>query len=150
MTDQFPSGLLSLSFELKKWKNSFRAVVFQQREQKTVFCTLVFLKYRYSQVTLMAKNPPAKAGDVRDTGSILGLGRSFGEESDHQLQYSCLENFMERGAWQATVHGGSQRVRHNWVQTYPHKHPHPHTHANWIQHSIHNNAGYFTVNRRNL
>ena len=103
MTDQFPSGLLSLSFELKKWKNSFRAVVFQQREQKTVFCTLVFLKYRYSQVTLMAKNPPAKAGDVRDTGSILGLGRSPGEENGYPLQYSYLENPMDRGAWRATV-----------------------------------------------
>ena len=61
----------------------------------------------------MVKDLLANAGDARDTGSILGLGRSFGEENDHQLQYSCLENFMERGAWQATVHGGSQRVRDN-------------------------------------
>ena len=87
-------------------------MVFQQREQKTVFCTLVFLKYRYSQVTLMAKNPPAKAGDVRDTGSILGLGRSPGEENGYPLQYSYLENPMDRGAWWATVH----RVAKNRTQ----------------------------------
>ena len=43
----------------------------------------------------MVKNPPASAGDVRDTGSIPGLGRSPGEGNDNPLQYSCLENPME-------------------------------------------------------
>ena len=43
----------------------------------------------------MVKNPPASAGDVRDTGSITGLGRSPGEGNDNPLQYSCLENPME-------------------------------------------------------
>ena len=47
-----------------------------------------------------------------DPGSILGLGRSPGEENVCQLQYSCLENSMERGAWWAIVHG-LQRVRHD-------------------------------------
>ena len=59
----------------------------------------------------MAKNPPAKAGDVRDTGSILGLGRSPGEENGYPLQYSYLENPMDRGAWQATVH----RMAQSWT-----------------------------------
>ena len=53
----------------------------------------------------MVKNPPAKAGDVRDVGSIPGSGRSSGGGNSNPLQYSCLENPMDRGAWWATVHG---------------------------------------------
>ena len=53
----------------------------------------------------MVKNPPANAGDVRDVGSIPGLGRSPGAGRGNPLQYSCLENPMDRGAWWATVHG---------------------------------------------
>jgi len=45
------------------------------------------------------------AGDIRDVGSIPGLGRSPGERNGNPLQYSCLENPMDRGAWWATVHG---------------------------------------------
>ena len=52
----------------------------------------------------MVKNLPANAGDVRDTGSIPGLGRSSGEGNGNPLQYSCMENPMDRGAWQADVH----------------------------------------------
>ena len=48
------------------------------------------------------KNPPANAGDV---GSIPGLGRCPEEGNDNPLQHSCLDNSMDRGAWQATVHG---------------------------------------------
>ena len=51
-----------------------------------------------SQVALVIKNPPANAGDVRDTGSILGSGRSPGGGHGNSLQYSCLENPMDRGA----------------------------------------------------
>ena len=50
------------------------------------------------------KNPPANAGDLRDTGSIPRLGRSPGEGHGSPLQDSCLENPMDRGAWRATVH----------------------------------------------
>ena len=53
----------------------------------------------------MVKNLPAKAGDVRNLGSVLGLARSPGEGHCNPLQYSCLENPMDRGAWWATVHG---------------------------------------------
>ena len=53
----------------------------------------------------MVKNPPADAGDIRDMGSIPGLGRSPGGGPGNPLQYSCLENSMDRGAWWATVHG---------------------------------------------
>ena len=51
------------------------------------------------------RNLTASAGDVRDTGLNSGLGRSPGEGHGNPLQYSCLENPMDRGAWQATVHG---------------------------------------------
>ena len=47
----------------------------------------------------------ASAYNAGDLGSIHGLGRSTGEGNDNPLQYSCLENPMDRGAWQATVHG---------------------------------------------
>ena len=52
-----------------------------------------------------SKEPPANAGDIRDVGSIPGLGRSPGEGNGNPLQYSCLENLMDRGAWRVTVHG---------------------------------------------
>ena len=53
----------------------------------------------------MVKNLPANAGDARDAGSIPGSGRFPGEGNDNPLQFSCLENSMDRGACQATVHG---------------------------------------------
>ena len=53
----------------------------------------------------VGKNPPADAGDIREEGSIPGSGRSPGEGHGTPLQYSCLENSRERGAWWATVHG---------------------------------------------
>ena len=53
----------------------------------------------------MVQNPPANAGDTIDMGSIPGLGRSSGVGNGNPLQYSCLENPMDRGAWRATVHG---------------------------------------------
>ena len=60
----------------------------------------------------MVKNPPANIGDIRDASSILGLGRSPGGGHGNPLQYSCLENPMERGAWRAIVH----RVSQSWTQ----------------------------------
>ena len=56
----------------------------------------------------MVKNPSANVGDVRGAGLIPGSGRSPGEGNDYPLQYSYLENLMERGAWQATVHGAAK------------------------------------------
>ena len=60
-----------------------------------------------SQVVLVVKNLPDNAGDIRDPGSIPGLGRSPGEVHGNP-QYSCLENPVDRGAWQATVHRATQ------------------------------------------
>ena len=57
------------------------------------------------QVALVVNSLPANAGDIRDTGSIPGLGRSPGGGHRSPLQYSCLENPVDRGAWQAIVRG---------------------------------------------
>ena len=56
----------------------------------------------------MIKNPPARAGGARDTGSIPGLERSPGEGNGNLLQYSCLGNPMDRTDWQDTVHGAAK------------------------------------------
>ena len=58
----------------------------------------------YSQVALVVKNPPPSAGDTGDMSSIPGSGRATGEGSGNPLQYSCLGNPMDRGAWPAMVH----------------------------------------------
>jgi len=67
-------------------------------------CVCVCVR-RASQVALVVKNPPVRAGAVRDTDLIPALRRSPGGG-----RCSCLENPMDRGAWQATVHRGTQRV----------------------------------------
>ena len=66
----------------------------------------------------MVKNLPANAGDMRDAGLIPGLGRSPGEGNSKPLQYSCLENPMDRGSWWATVHGIA-RVGHDLATKPP-------------------------------
>ena len=63
-------------------------------------------------MALVLKNAPANAGDKRDSGSVSGLGRSPGGGHGNPLQYSCLENPMDRGSWRATVQE-LQRVRHD-------------------------------------
>ena len=63
--------------------------------------------------SLVVKSPHANAGDIRDSGLIPGSGRFPGGRHGDSLQYSCLENPMDRRAWWATVHG-SQRAGHNW------------------------------------
>ena len=64
-------------------------------------------KNRTSQVALVVKNLPANAGDIRDTCWIPGPRGSPGGHGN-LLQYSCMENFMDRGAWWATVHGAAK------------------------------------------
>ena len=68
----------------------------------------------------VAKNLPANAGNARDEGSIPGSGKSPGEGNGNPLQYSCLENPMEGGAWQAPIHG----VTKSWTRLNTHTHMH--------------------------
>ena len=75
-----------------------------------------------SQGALVVKNPPANSGYIRDVGSIPESGRSPGGRHGNPLQYSCLENPMKRGAWQATVHGVTK-------SRTPLKGPSTHTHS---------------------
>ena len=63
----------------------------------------------FSLVVLVVKNLPASTGDIRDAGLIPGSGRSPAGGHGNPLQYSCLENPMDRGAWRATVHGVTKR-----------------------------------------
>ena len=76
-----------------------------------------------SQVALEVKNPFANAGDIRDVGLIPRSGRSPGEGYGNPLQYSCLENPMDRGVWQAIVHRVAFQpdrieMTWHWVYTY--------------------------------
>ena len=66
---------------------------------------IINLPPRASQVSLVIKNLPANAGDTGDVGLIPGSGRFPGGGKSNPLQYSCLENPMDGGAWQAAVHG---------------------------------------------
>ena len=78
------------------------------RSSDRIFCSILMqisAAAKYHEVVLVVKNLPANTGDVRDTGSIPGSGRSPGGGNGNPLQYSCLENLMDRGAWWATVQG---------------------------------------------
>ena len=69
---------------------------------------------RASQVVLVVNNLPAKAGDIRDQGSIPGLGKSPGGGCGNRFHHSYLGNPMDSGAWRATVRRVVRRVRHDW------------------------------------
>ena len=85
------------------WKTAAKFVVYGLDED---------MVYAWSsQAVLVVKNPPADAGDIRDMGSSPGSGRSPGGGHGNPLQYSCLQNPMDRGAWRATVH----RVTQSWI-----------------------------------
>ena len=82
----------------------------------TCWYSYMFFQNRIS--ALVVKNLPANAGDARDTGLIPGLGRSSGVGNGNPLQYSCLENSVDRGAWWATVHGVTKR--RTWLSAHIH------------------------------
>ena len=75
--------------------------------------------FRASKAVLVLKDPPAKAEDVRDMGLIPGSERSSGGGHGNLLQYSCLENPMDRGAWWSTVHGAAKsRTQLKWLSMH--------------------------------
>ena len=84
-------------------------------------------------MALVLKNPPANAGDVRNSGLIPGSERPPGEGHSNPLQYSCLENPMDRRAWPYTVHG----ITESWTQlnrlsTHAHTAKTDHLESKWI------------------
>ena len=95
-----------------------------QHRQWSVMLVVCPLDMRASHLALVVKNPPANAGDIRDIGSIPGSGKSPRGGHGNPLQYSCLENPMDKGAWWAigSLHIGSQRIRHDWSDL-THTHP---------------------------
>ena len=81
------------------------------------------------------KNLPANAGDIRDLGLIPELGRLPRVGNGNPLQYSCLENPMDRGAWWAVVHGvaKNQTLLSTCACTLTHTHTHTHTHTQLVK-----------------
>ena len=77
---------------------------------------VLFIWASTSQSLLVVKNPSANAGDTGDMGSIPGLGRSPRGGNGNLLQYSCKENPMDRGVWQATAHG----ITKSWTRLTTH------------------------------
>ena len=76
----------------------------------------------------MVKKLPDKSGDIRDTDLIPGSGRSPGGKNGNLLQYSCLENPMDRGAWWVIVHGVLKSGTQLSMRAHTHTHTHTHTH----------------------
>ena len=77
----------------------------------------------------MVENPPANTGDAGDTGSIPGSGRSPGGGNGNPLQYACLGNPMDRGAWWAVVHGVAKSLTR--LTELAHTHTHTRVHSEW-------------------
>ena len=87
------------------------------------------------------KRVSANAGDTRDISLIPGLRRFPGGGNGNPLQYSCLENYMDRGAWWATVHGVAELAMTECIHTHTHthiqtdrqtdRHTHTHRHRAW-------------------
>ena len=89
-------------------------IYLELRIQSFAFFQCHFMKYELQRESVgfpggaVVKHPPASAGDAKDVGLIPGSGRSPGVGNGNPLQYSCLENSMDRGAWWATVHGAAK------------------------------------------
>ena len=82
---------------------------------------VIYIYIWASQVVIVVKNLPSSSGDLRGGGLIPGSGRTPGRGHGSPLQYSCLENPMDRGAWQLTVHGVA-RIGHDLEMKPPHYH----------------------------
>ena len=90
-----------------------------------LFVIFFFLLLGFPGGTVV-KNPPANVGGARDRGSVPKLGKSLGVGNSNLLQYSCLKNSMDRGAWQTTVHGIAKSQTQ--LSTHTHACAHAHTH----------------------
>ena len=95
----------ALSNSLYLWLEATLNRVFNFIDIVSYSISITWLFSTPTQVALVIKNLSTNAGDIRDLDSIFGLGRSPGDGNGSPLQYSCLENPMDREAWWATVHG---------------------------------------------
>ena len=104
----------SFLFFLPRFDDFFSFYLFDKTDLSWNYCgnhLKIYVNHhavRASQETLVLKNLPTSAGDIRDSVLIPGLRRSSGGGHGNPLQYSCLENPMDRGAWQATSHRVTQ------------------------------------------
>ena len=89
---------------------------------------------RSSRVALVIKTPPANAGDAREAGSALRSGRPPGEGNRNPLQYSCLENATDGGAWRAAVHRVTKNRTRRSVQAHTRARMHARTHTHTYTH----------------
>ena len=106
ITDSVDMGLgrlQQLVMDREAWHAAVHGVAKSQTRLNELNWTELKSREWASQVALVVKNSPANAGDIRDTGLIPVSGRSPGGGHGNPLQYSCLENPMDRGAWQGTV-----------------------------------------------
>ena len=106
----------------QQWKNFTPQLLWVGKPsemEEHCFSSIFPLKARVaSHVALVVKNPPTNSGDIRDTSLIPGSGRSPGEGHSNPLQYSCLENPMDRVVWWATVHSiAKSQTRLKWLST---------------------------------
>ena len=121
----FFGGPLSLAdfidygYMCRKWPELHSHVLSSYKQFFMVFCRACWA----SQVVLVVKNLPVNAEDARDVGSIPGLGIPFREGHGNPLQYSCLENPMDGGAWKTTVHGVAKSwiCMDKWFSTHAHR-----------------------------
>jgi len=118
------SELRELVMDREAWRAAIHGVT-KSRTWLSDWSDLIWYQNWASKVAPAVKNSPANAGDTREAGSIPGLGRSPGVGNGNPLQYSCLEKFMHRGAWWATVSG----ITKGWTQLDMHTHTHTHTHT---------------------
>ena len=95
------------------------------------------------------KNLPASAGDARDVDSIPGTGSSPGEGNGNPLQYSCLKNLMDRGAWQATARGLKESDMTERLNMQAHTHTHIHTHTTHTHTHTHTHIYIYKIWRTN-
>ena len=127
--DRTGQGILKIS----RWLNRQDLVTYLmcgvKKKDQSVLVTQIFCKYLLSlyykcgasQVALVVKNPTASARNVRDPGSIPGLGRSPEGRHGNPLQYSCLENPIDGGGWWGTVHKvAKSQTRLNQFSTAQH------------------------------
>ena len=116
-TQQCKVIILQIKINEKKTKNvllstgnyiQYLVAIYNGKEFENEY---IYIYIWASWVVLVVKNLPVNSGDIRHVGSVLGPERSPGGGHGNQLQYSCLENPMDSGVWQATVH----RVAKSWT-----------------------------------